>query len=147
VKTQSILKGLLISSASVAFYANAYAQSAPASDEEIVVVGSQIRGSNIAGILPVTSLDTIDIETTGAVSGDELLQSIPQLGDVTFREGRFTGVNGARGDVGSVNLRGVGDGNTLVLLNGRRLVNHPGTQAVNQTPVVSVNSNALPVRY
>lgn len=47
--------------------------------------------------------------------------------------------------MGSVNLRGVGDGNTLVLLNGRRLVNHPGTQAVNQTPVVSVNSNALPV--
>jgi len=145
VKTQSILKGLLISSASVALYANAYAQSAPEADEEIVVVGSQIKGSNIAGILPVTSLDTIDIETTGAVSGDELLQSIPQLGDVTFREGRFTGVNGARGDVGSVNLRGVGDGNTLVLLNGRRLVNHPGTQAVNQTPVVSVNSNALPV--
>ncbi len=114
-------------------------------DEEIIVVGTQIKGSDITGILPVTSLDDIDIETTGAVSGDELLASVPQLGDVTFREGRFTGVNGARGDVGSVNLRGVGDGNTLVLLNGRRMVNHPGTQAVNQTPVVSVNSNAMPV--
>jgi len=113
--------------------------------DEIIVVGTQIKGSDIAGILPVTSMSETDIEVTGATSGDELLRSIPQLGDVTFSEGKFTGVNGARGDVGSVNLRGVGDGNTLVLLNGRRMVNHPGTQAVNQTPVVSVNSNALPV--
>ena len=139
-------KSLLLSTTIVAFGTSAFAQTAPSEPEdEIVVVGTQIKGSNIAGILPVTSLSEIDIETTGAVSGDELLAAIPQLGDVTFREGRFTGVNGARGDVGSVNLRGVGDGNTLVLLNGRRVVNHPGTQAVNQTPVVSVNSNAIPV--
>ena len=127
-------------------YADGQTPSASAVEEdEIIVVGTQIKGSSIAGILPVTSLGEADIEVTGATSGDELLRSIPQLGDVTFSEGKFTGVNGARGDVGSVNLRGVGDGNTLVLLNGRRMVNHPGTQAVNQTPVVSVNSNALPI--
>ena len=145
----TVTRMLLLSSGAAALSLSAQAQDAPVGgeepDDEIVVVGSQIRGSDIAGILPVTSLDTADIEITGAVSGDELLASIPQIGDVTFREGRFTGVNGARGDVGSINLRGVGDGNTLVLLNGRRVVNHPGTQAVNQTPVVSVNSNALPV--
>lgn len=140
---RSIASQLLLSTALIGMGTTAYAQDAE--DDEIIVVGTQIKGSDIAGILPVTSLSDLDIETTGAVSGDELLASIPQLGDVTFTEARFTGVNGARGDVGSVNLRGVGDGNTLVLLNGRRLVNHPGTQAVNQTPVVSVNSNALPV--
>lgn len=146
MKHVNLAKVLMVSSATVALSAGAYAQTnTETPDDEVVVVGSQIKGSDIAGILPVTSLDVADIEVTGAVSGDELLQAIPQVGDVTFREGRFTGVNGARGDVGSVNLRGVGDGNTLVLLNGRRLVNHPGTQAVNQTPVVSVNSNALPV--
>ncbi len=143
MKYHSIVSQLLLSTALIDMGATAYAQDAE--DDEIIVVGTQIKGSDIAGILPVTLLDTIDIEVTGAVSGDELLASIPQLGDVTFREANFTGVNGARGDVGSVNLRGVGDGNTLVLLNGRRLVNHPGTQAVNQTPVVSVNSNSLPV--
>ena len=141
-----ISKQLLISTAILAVSTSAYAQtSSNPSEDEVIVVGTQIKGSDIAGILPVTSLSEADIELTGAVSGDELLAAIPQLGDVTFTEGRFTGVNGARGDVGSVNLRGVGDGNTLVLLNGRRLVNHPGTQAVNQTPVVSVNSNAMPV--
>lgn len=139
------MKSILMSgAAAMAIAPAAFAQDAEPVDE-IIVVGTQIKGSDIAGILPVTVLSEADIELTGAVSGDELLESIPQLGGVTFREGNFTGVNGARGDVGSVNLRGVGDGNTLVLLNGRRLVNHPGTQAVNQTPVVSVNSNALPV--
>lgn len=146
MKYRSITSQLLLSSALVGVGATAHAQSASDPlEDEIIVVGTQIKGSDIAGILPVTSLSAEDIELTGAVSGSELLESIPQLGEVTFTEARFTGVNGARGDVGSVNLRGVGDGNTLVLLNGRRLVNHPGTQAVNQTPVVSVNSNAIPV--
>lgn len=142
---RSIASQLLVSSALIGVSTSAFAQDAATPEDEIIVVGTQIKGSDIGGILPVTSLSAADIEITGAVSGDELLESIPQLGGVTFREGNFTGVNGARGDVGSVNLRGVGDGNTLVLLNGRRLVNHPGTQAVNQTPVVSVNSNAIPV--
>ena len=142
---RSITSHLLLSSALIGMGTTAVAQTTPTPDDELIVVGTQIKGSDIAGILPVTSLGADDIELTGAVSGDELLQAIPQIGDVTFTEARFTGVNGARGDVGSVNLRGVGDGNTLVLLNGRRMVNHPGTQAVNQTPVVSVNSNAMPV--
>ncbi|WP_418152236.1 TonB-dependent receptor plug domain-containing protein [Litorimonas sp. RW-G-Af-16] len=145
MKYRSIASHLLLSSALIGVSSDAIAQDNSSPVDEVVVVGTQIKGSSIAGILPVTSLSETDIELTGAVSGDELLAAIPQLGDVTFTEGAFTGVNGARGDVGSVNLRGVGDGNTLVLLNGRRLVNHPGTQAVNQTPVVSVNSNALPV--
>ncbi len=143
-----ITAALLLSSALVSTGTQSFAQTTNDTDaykDEVIVVGTQIKGSSIAGILPVTSMNEVDIEVTGATSGDELLRSIPQLGDVTFSEGKFTGVNGARGDVGSVNLRGVGDGNTLVLLNGRRMVNHPGTQAVNQTPVVSVNSNALPV--
>ncbi len=146
MKQSTIIKSLLLSTALAGAGVTASAQTPDIEeDDEIITVGTQIKGADIAGILPVTSLSEIDIEITGAVSGDELLESIPQIGDVTFREGLFTGVNGARGDVGSVNLRGVGDGNTLVLLNGRRMVNHPGTQAVNQTPVVSVNSNAMPV--
>lgn len=140
------LRSILLSGTAVLATSQlAWAQDADTVEDEVIVVGTQIKGSDISGILPVTSLSEADIEVTGAVSGDELLQSIPQLGDVSFREGRFSGVNGARGDVGSINLRGVGTGNTLVLLNGRRLVLHPGTQAEDLVPVVSVNSNALPV--
>lgn len=114
--------------------------------ERIQVVGSNIRGARAAGNLPVTILSADDIENTGAATGDELLRTIPQVGDISFNNERtIGGVNDARGDVASINLRGIGTGNTLTLLNGRRLVLHPGTQTENFVPVTTVNSNTLPV--
>jgi iron complex outermembrane recepter protein len=116
------------------------------SANDIVVVGSQIRGAQVEGILPVSVVDSTDIEAAAAVDGDDLFRAIPQNGEVGFNESRDTGgINDARGDVGSVNLRGIGTGNTLVLLNGRRLVTHPGVQTENLVPVTSVNTNAIPV--
>ena len=149
VKTS--LKSVLLGSAVLATGMVGHAQDTTDSDEEtreldkVVIVGSQIVGSDVAGALPVTVLDVDDIDVTGAASGDELLRSIPQVGDVIFSEAEFTGVNGARGDIGSINLRGIGTGNTLVLLNGRRLVLHPGTQVEDFVPVNTVNSQSLPV--
>lgn len=113
--------------------------------EEIIVLGSQVKGANISGTLPVTVLSRDDIGLTGAVSGDELLRSIPQMGEIGFNESVTTGVNAARGDVSSINLRGLGTGNTLTLINGRRMVLHPGTQTENRIPVVTNNSNTIPV--
>ena len=143
----------LLASAAV-FAGHAWAQDATSTDntdeedrtlDTVVVVGSQIKGSSITGALPVTVLDADAIDAVGAMSGDELLRSIPQMGDVNFHEGRTDGgINDARGDVASVNLRSLGSGNTLVLLNGRRLVNHPGYQTENLTPVTTVNANSIP---
>jgi len=122
---------------------------AEAEVERISIIGSNIKRASDISTLPVTALTAADIENTAAMSGDELLRSIPQMGSVNF--GETTGssnVNDARGDVGSFNLRGLGAGNTLVLLNGRRMVNHPGTQSkvgANKVPVNTVNSNTLPV--
>lgn len=113
--------------------------------EEIVVTGTHIKGADFAGALPVSVLNQEDIGLTGAVTGDELLRSIPQMGAVGFNESTTTGVNAARGDVNSINLRGLGTGNTLTLINGRRMVLHPGTQTENRIPVVTTNSNTLPI--
>lgn len=115
--------------------------------DEIVVVGSQIRGAKVNAALPVTVIDSAQIEATGASSGDELFRSIPQAGDVTFNEANNPQTsNAARGDVNSINLRNLGIGNTLVLLNGRRLVQHPTSQAgEGNVPVLSFNANSLPV--
>jgi outer membrane receptor protein involved in Fe transport len=114
--------------------------------DDIVVIGSQIRGADVAGNLPVTVLSQDDIDAVAATSGDDLFRAIPQAGDVAFNESRDAGgINDARGDVASINLRALGTGNTLVLLNGRRMVLHPGTQAENLVPVQSVNTNAIPV--
>jgi len=117
--------------------------------ERISVIGSNIKRATDVSTLPVTAMTATDIENTAAMTGDELLRSIPQMGSVNFGETTgSSGVNDARGDVGSFNLRGLGAGNTLVLLNGRRMVNHPGTQSkkgANKVPVNTVNSNTLPV--
>ena len=100
--------------------------------EEVVIVGTQIRGAKLNDVLPVTVVEKEDIVATAAVSGDELFRSIPQAGDVQFQEARTTGnLNDARGDTSSINLRNLGTGNTLVLLNGRRVVPAPGTQTEN----------------
>lgn len=126
--------------------ANAEGERDAESIERIQVVGSNIRGAQAVGTLPVTILTAEDIVNTGAATGDELLRSIPQIGDISFNNERdIGGVNDARGDVASINLRGIGTGNTLTLLNGRRMVNHPGTQTENFVPVTTVNSNTLPV--
>jgi len=115
--------------------------------DEVVVVGSRIKGTRINEALPVTVLGSQEIDAAGAVDGDDLFRSIAQAGDVNFNDADTDdgGVNSARGDVASINLRGLGTGNTLTLLNGRRLVNHPGTQIENYVPVTTVNTNAIPV--
>ncbi|MES2056658.1 MAG: TonB-dependent receptor plug domain-containing protein, partial [Pseudomonadota bacterium] len=119
----------------------------PQPEGDIVVVGSQIKGASSTAALPVTVVSAKEIDATGALSGDDLIRSIPQMGDVSFNPSNNPQTsNAARGDVNSINLRNLGTGNTLVLLNGRRLVQHPSSQAgEGNVPVLGYNSNALPV--
>lgn len=125
--------------------AEAAPEPAPAAD--IMVVGTQIKGSKVTEALPVTVVTKNAIISTAAVSGDELFRSVPQMGAITFNSQYLPGSsNSARGDVGSVNLRELGAGNTLLLLNGRRMVQHPVSQAdENLVPVISYNTNTIPV--
>ncbi|MBN9478861.1 MAG: TonB-dependent receptor [Bordetella sp.] len=114
--------------------------------DDVVVVGSRIVGTRINEALPVTVIDSDELDAIGAVDGDDLFRSIAQVGDVGFNDADTDngGINNARGDVASIDLRSIGTGNTLVLLNGRRLVPHPGTQVESFVPVQTVNTNAIP---
>lgn len=156
-KRQWLMAGTALLTASV-FATAASAQSAPAAQDpqepvtqvdDIVVVGSNIRGASTTAALPVVVMDREAIQDAGVVSGDDLFRSIPQMGDVLFEAANNPQTsNSARGDVNSVNLRSLGVGNTLVLINGRRMVQHPTSQGTSDTgtvPVLSYNSNAIPV--
>jgi outer membrane receptor protein involved in Fe transport len=144
-----------VAAAMVAIFAtSAAAQDADTDDgaiDEIVVTGSQIRGANISDALPVSIISATDIEALGIDSGDELLEFMAEQGQNFFSESDNIagGVNSARGDIGAFNLRNLGTGNTLVLLNGRRLVNAASyqTESVGGSfvPVNTVNSQSLPV--
>ena len=131
---------------------NAISQDSDAASdvEEVVTVGSQIKGAKITGALPVTVITNEDIEGIGVESGDELFAELAEMGSNTFNQTDFSGgYNASRGDVGSLDLRNIGTGNTLTLLNGRRLVQSPGyaTEYIGGSyiPVSSVNSNLIPV--
>lgn len=119
--------------------------------EEVVVTGSQIRGADIMGLVPVTVLSADDVDAMGVSSGDEMLEMLPEQGQNFFNEEENIsgGVNSARGDIGAFNLRNLGTGNTLVLLNGRRMVNAASYQTEEVggsfVPVNTVNSNTIPV--
>ncbi|QKR98368.1 TonB-dependent receptor [Sphingomonas sp. CL5.1] len=110
---------------------------------DIVVTGSRVGNANIATSLPVTLLDRDRIQSTGLVTTSELASTIPQMAGQGFNSSN-QGPNNARGDVASPNLRGLGAGNTLALLDGRRLVANPGTQQEGSVPVQTVNINTIP---
>ena len=118
--------------------------------EEVITVGSQIKGASITGALPVTVLDADDIDAIATSDGDELINNLVEQGFNYFNESEQIsgGVNAARGDVGAYNLRSMGVGNTLVLLNGRRMVNNAGYQTEkigdDFVPTMTVNSNLIP---
>lgn len=119
--------------------------------EEVTVTGSQIRGAAINDALSVSVISAQDIEAFGINSGDELLDAMPEQGQNFFNEAESIsgGVNAARGDIGAFNLRNIGTGNTLVLMNGRRVVNAAGYQTEEVggsfVPVNTANSAAIPV--
>lgn len=113
--------------------------------DRVSVLGSQIAGGGAQAALPVVAVDREQIDATGATNGNELFRSLPQFGDVAVTEKGTTNAgrnsNVARGDVGSINLRGLGSKYTLLLLNGRRTVQHPISNSGDDT---TYNANAIP---
>jgi iron complex outermembrane receptor protein len=92
--------------------------------EAIVVTGSRIRGAGPVGS-PVVSIDREAIEKSGYGTVQQLLQSLPQAfgGGVTETTLGATTRNGAGSDAtygSGINLRGLGNSSTLVLIDGTR---------------------------
>ncbi|NDD49223.1 MAG: TonB-dependent receptor [Alphaproteobacteria bacterium] len=143
-------KLLLVFPLVISFHLITQEASADNEVEEVITVGSQIKGASITGALPVTVLDADDIDAIATSDGDELINNLVEQGFNYFNEAEQIsgGVNAARGDVGAYNLRSMGVGNTLVLLNGRRMVNNAGYQTEkigdDFVPTMTVNSNLIP---
>jgi outer membrane receptor protein involved in Fe transport len=116
---------------------------APAPIEEIVVTGSNIKGASDSGAIAVSVLDIEALEAFGVNSTGELFENIAQAGSAEIN-GSADGPNDARGDVATINLRGLGTGNTLVLLNGRCIAAHAVNQDIGSTPRQITNVNAFP---
>ncbi|MDC8784891.1 TonB-dependent receptor [Roseateles koreensis] len=104
--------------------------------ERVTVTGSSIKRLESETALPVTVITRAQIEQTGATSVEDLLRR------VSANSGAFSdSTQGSGYATSNANLRGLGANSTLVLLNGRRLANHPfGSIGGN----VSVDLNSIP---
>lgn len=103
------------------------AQDAPlsASIAEVIVTGTSIRGVTPAGS-PLIVFTRSDIAKTASGSVREFMRKVPQNFSLTDQEtaqnngnSKLTDTNVSRGT--AVNLRGLGSGSTLTLLDGQRL--------------------------
>jgi outer membrane receptor protein involved in Fe transport len=102
---------------------SAAADSGSTENREIVVTGSHLRG-HTNSTRPVTTLDREYIQSTGVSTPARLIETLPQNFALTGQAGVSVpgiSVNTTRQQGVSPNLRGIGEGTTLVLLNGHRL--------------------------
>ncbi len=100
----------------------AAADSGSADGQDIVVTGTNIRGIRNR-TAPVTILDRDYIESTGQSTAVRLIETLPQNFALASQSAptSFPGLTGDRSQGAAANLRGIGEGTTLVLLNGRRM--------------------------
>jgi outer membrane receptor protein involved in Fe transport len=84
--------------------------------EEIVVTGSRIKRRDFNTPSPLTTISSEDIEFSGQATIEETLYQMPQVLAGFGRTSNNPGTGTA-----SVNLRGLGDGRSLILLNNRRV--------------------------
>ncbi|MDR9766068.1 TonB-dependent receptor [Shewanella baltica] len=114
---------------------SAFAAEEKAKVERIEVTGSRIQRQDMETASPVTVIDAAAIKAEGFTSVDQMLQVQTSMAGAAVGS---TTNNGADG-VAQVDLRGMGSERTLVLLNGRRMVNS-GSGANS-----SVDLNSIPV--
>jgi iron complex outermembrane receptor protein len=103
--------------------------------ERIEVTGSRIQRQDMETASPVTIISAEAIRAEGFTSVDQLLQAQTSMAGAAVGSSTNNGADG----VAQVDLRGMGSQRTLVLLNGRRMVNS-GSGADS-----SVDLNSIPV--
>src|SRR5207248_765056 len=103
--------------APVIVYAQATAPATPAPVEEVVVTGSRLLQSpNDVSISPITSVTAVDIQQTGLVRTEDVLQNLPSISAESPSGNSISSIG-----INTVSLRDLGSQRTLVLINGRRM--------------------------
>ncbi|MGB9331990.1 MAG: TonB-dependent receptor plug domain-containing protein, partial [Steroidobacteraceae bacterium] len=125
IKSRSLQQAVRFALATVTAAAGVsalHAQEAPAPAttaapiEEVVVTGSRLQTPNELSISPITTVSATDIQATGLTRVEDVLNNLPQV----FAAMNSTTSNGADGTA-TVDLRGLGQQRTLVLVDSLRL--------------------------
>jgi iron complex outermembrane receptor protein len=98
-------------------------QNETATLDKVTVVGSRIKRAEIEGPAPVTVISREDIDREGFQTVGDMLQTLTQNTTSSFTGD--LGVTGFTPNAQVVNLRNLGPGYTLTLINGRRPAQYP----------------------
>ncbi len=96
--------------------------SVPTDLDKIVVTGSRIKRAEIEGPAPVTVITSEELERQGFSTVAEALNTLTQITGSVQNE---LTQNGFTPNAGVIDLRGLGPGRTLTLINGRRAADYP----------------------
>lgn len=126
--TAALISAVVLSVAGTASAQDSNTQQASASDTKatdidgVVVTGSRIKRTEIEGPSPVTVITSAQIEREGFNTVYDALNTLTQASGSTQNE-VFQG--GFTPNASVINLRGLGPGRTLLLINGRRAADYP----------------------
>ena len=113
------------------------AQAEPEPLHEIIVTGSRIAAPNEVSTSPIVSLSSQSIQVSGKTDITDIISQLPQIitNDLGQDLGNGTSGLSTPGGVSTADLRGLGPGRTLVLIDGRRLgVGSPNTAIAQPAP-------------
>lgn len=131
IRRRLLASTLMVCAVSVA--APAWAQDTDeAEGQELVVTGSRIERPDLTTASPVKLIGEDEIQLRQSSTVEELLRDLPSV-----RPALGPGVNNGSNGSATINLRGVGENRTLVLLDGRRIVPF-GLDGVTDTNVIPV---------
>ena len=135
----SLISGLLLGTTLPAFAQLEAAETPPRIF--ITVTGSNIPRTDLETALPVQRITREDIERSGATTAAELLNNV-SANLIGQNDALSIGGFFATPGLSSANLRGLGGGSTLVLVNGRRVANYAfdgGSVDLNSIPLAAID--------
>ena len=128
--------------------ASAEAAAAPAIDttpaaepDAIVVTGSRIATPNATSVSPITTVSGADLQQRGATRIEDLINTLPQA--YADQGGNNRGGTVGASGTATINLRNLGNQRTLVLIDGRRLMQGDPDRVAAQAPDINNVPSAL----
>ena len=138
-ETRRLLASTIICGGLFAGAAPAIAQEAGSEVSEIVVTGTRIQQPNLTSISPVQVVTAQEVTLGGRAVTADLINQLPQI-----QQNAASGLSSTSnplsgpGGVATIDLRGLGQTRTLVLVDGRRLgVGDPNTGNPNPAPDIN----------
>jgi outer membrane receptor protein involved in Fe transport len=105
--------------------------------QEVIVTGSRIAAPNEVSTSPIVVISAKSIQVSGKTDIADIISQLPQIfiNDLGQDLGNGTSGLNSAGGVATADLRGLGPGRTLVLVDGRRLgVGSPNTAIAQPAP-------------